>query len=61
MTCEEGLLMEPESTPRKTVSVEQVSNGFIVHSRSNTNPSGKVSISKTRKEANKMVAKFLGK
>jgi hypothetical protein len=60
MTCEEGLLMEPVR-PRKTVTVEKVSNGFIVTARSSKNPSERLSIAKNLKEANKMAAKFLGK
>jgi len=55
-----GLLMKSEKSSRKTVSIEKVSNGFII--TSNSNGMGfdeKRAIAKDRKEARKMASKFL--
>jgi len=53
----EGLLMRPK---RKSVTVEEVTNGFIVSTNNSENFSDKRAIAKTKKDANKMASKFLG-
>ena len=58
MTCSdhmEGLILNGDT--RKTVTIEKVTNGFIVSS----NNSDHKSVAMTKKLANKMASKFLNK
>ncbi len=57
---EEGLIMKAERPKRKSVSVEKVTNGFIVSSHTSNMFGEKKAIAKTKTEANKMASKFLG-